>query len=81
MVRKKFKRLIMRGFLTQEELDGLARQSEAVHAPLEELLMQRGVPKHEILFCLSEHYELPYVEYDESVICSYSSQFGWTWRN
>ena len=71
MVRKKFKRLLTRGILTQEELDSLARQAEAVNAPLEELLMQRGVPKHEILFCLSEHYELPFVEYDESVICSY----------
>jgi uncharacterized membrane protein YidH (DUF202 family) len=71
MARKKFKRLLMRGILTQEELDNLARQSEAVNAPIEELLMQRGVPKHEILFCLSEYYGLPFVEFDESVIASY----------
>ncbi len=61
----------MQGILTKEELDNLARQSEEINTPLEEFLMQRGVPKHEILFCLSEHYGLPFVEFDESVTASY----------
>ncbi len=29
-----------------------------------------GVPKHEILLCLSEYYNAPFAEYDEGVIVS-----------
>ena len=35
------------------------------------MLIGKGVPKHEILFCLSEYYGLPFVEYDESIITAY----------
>ncbi len=57
--------------LTPGELERLTRESAAVNVPLEEILMQQGVPKHEVLFCLSEYYGLPFVEYDESVVASY----------
>ncbi|GER92741.1 hypothetical protein A45J_0466 [hot springs metagenome] len=34
-------------------------------------MIKEGIPKHEILFCLSEYYGYPFGEYDESVIASY----------
>ncbi len=71
VINTKFKRLLKRGTLCQAELEKLARESAETNTPLEELLLSRGVPKHEILFCLSEYYGLPFVEYDESVIASY----------
>ena len=37
---------------------------------LEERLLLHGIPKHEILFCLSEYYGYPSVEFDETVIVS-----------
>ncbi len=47
------------------------RKSEDSAGYPEELLMGMGIPKHEILFCLSEYYNLPFVEFDESVVASY----------
>jgi uncharacterized membrane protein YidH (DUF202 family) len=71
MINAKFNRLIKRGTLSQAELEKLVRESTEANIPLEELLLQQGVPKHEILFSLSEYYGLPFVEYDESVAASY----------
>jgi uncharacterized membrane protein YidH (DUF202 family) len=71
MVNTKFKRLLRRGTFSQAELDKLTRESAETNTPLEELLLDRGVPKHEVLFCLSEYYGVPFVEYDESVVASY----------
>ncbi len=71
MVKKKFNRLLRRRILSEDELDVLARESASSGIALEELLFQKGVGKHEILFCLSEFYGLPFVEYDESVAASY----------
>lgn len=33
-------------------------------------MIARGIPKHEILFCLAEHYGCPFLEYDESTVVS-----------
>ena len=71
MERKKFERLIKRGILSGDELDRLIRESATSGSLLEEKLIENGVPKHELLFCLSEYYGLPFVEYDESVITAY----------
>ncbi len=70
MERKKFKRLIKRGVLSGEELDRLIREAELSRTSLEELLRAADIPKHEILLCLSEYYNAPFVEYDEGVIVS-----------
>lgn len=71
MVTNKFERLVRRGILSRNELEKYAREAEASGAALEELLIDRGVSKHEVLFCLSEYYGIPFAEYEEGVIASY----------
>jgi uncharacterized membrane protein YidH (DUF202 family) len=66
----RFNRLLRRDYVSEEELGSLTK-SAAAGTAIEELLVQKGIPKHEVLFSLSEHYGLPFVEYDESVIASY----------
>src|SRR5512143_2139629 len=70
MVYKKFDRLVKRGVLSREELEKLVLESQGADASIEARLKRRGIPKHEILFCLSEYYGLPFVEYDEGIIIS-----------
>jgi uncharacterized membrane protein YidH (DUF202 family) len=70
MLRKKFEVLINKGFLTEEDLNEVISESETSGNYLEEMLIQRGVPKHEILFCLSEYYGYPFVEYNENIVVS-----------
>lgn len=71
MVMNKFERLLRLGILSRKEFDACAEEAAASRIPLEELLIERGVSKHEILFCLSAYYGLPFVEYEESLIASY----------
>jgi len=68
---KKFQRLVLRGLTDYDELCTIIREAAASGDSAEDELLCRGVPKHEILFCLSEFYGLPFVEYDESVAASY----------
>ena len=70
MEQNKYYRLVRRGALSAQDLESEVRDAEKSSLPLEELLLQRGVPRHEILFCLKEFYGVPFVEYDESVIIS-----------
>lgn len=46
------------------------KESEDSGNSPEELFIGNGIPKHELLFCLSEYYGAPYVEYDEGIIVS-----------
>ncbi len=71
MVNGKFARLRQRGILTQDELEATFVEAGSSGRCHEEFLIAQGVPKHEVLFCLSAHYGLPFVEYDESVAASY----------
>ncbi len=71
MADKKFERLINRGILTEEELSEGLRESLASGKYPEDLLIEKGVPKHEILFSLTEFYGISFVEFDESVIASF----------
>jgi uncharacterized membrane protein YidH (DUF202 family) len=64
---QKFARLIALGIITEQELKGLAQESVTSDKYPEELLLNRGVPKHEILRSLSEYYGRPFVEFDESL--------------
>ena len=70
MVRNKFDRLIKRGVLSGDDLHRIIRESATSGSLLEEMLIGKGVPKHEILLCLSEYYNAPFAEYDEGVIVS-----------
>ncbi len=66
----KFVRLTKRGILTSEELADYIRESAESGEHPEELLIRKGVPKHEILFCLSEYYGYAFLEYDEGIVVS-----------
>jgi uncharacterized membrane protein YidH (DUF202 family) len=70
MEKTKFDRLIDRGVMTKEELTILCGEAKRSHQGIEDLLLARRMPKHELLFCLSAYYGYPFVEYDESVIIS-----------
>lgn len=70
MNEKKFERLVRRGFLTEENLKLAIEESEAAGNPIENLLLDKGIPRHEMLFCLSGYYNLPFTEYDEDMSIS-----------
>lgn len=70
MEQKKYHRLVRRGVLSVQGLERIIREAAQSSGSVEELLLQRGVPRHEVLFCLKEYYGVPFVEYDESVIVS-----------
>ncbi len=63
----KFKELITRGFLTQENLYGIIRESIDRATTTEEILLSKNIPKHEVLRCISTHYDLPSAEYSDAV--------------
>lgn len=67
----KFSRLSDRGIVPFSELADAARCALSNNEDLGEVLVRRGVPKHEVLFCLSEHYGVPYAEFDEGLLVSY----------
>jgi uncharacterized membrane protein YidH (DUF202 family) len=71
MIRDKFNRLLRLGVLSEVELDSMERKSTATGTAIEELMIRQGIPKHEVLFCLSEYYGYPFVEFDEDVVASY----------
>lgn len=70
MTDTKFARLTKRGIITIEEWKRAARAAAASGKYPEEVLREAGVPKQELLFCLSEYYNCPFVEYDEGIILS-----------
>jgi len=69
-VQHTYNRLVTRGVISREALDKLIQEAQVSVTALEELLLSSGVPKHEILFCLAEQCDCPFVEYDEGVIVS-----------
>jgi uncharacterized membrane protein YidH (DUF202 family) len=71
MIRDKFNRLLRRGVLSEVELDSIEREAIATGTSAEELMIRQGIPRHEVLFCLSEYYGYPFVEFDEDVAASY----------
>lgn len=72
MQKEKFERLLKRKLITLDELDEVRHEAEVSGAYIEDLLLRLGIPRHEILFCLSEHYGCPFVEYEENLIVSQS---------
>ncbi|MDA8162652.1 MAG: hypothetical protein M0022_07090 [Desulfobacteraceae bacterium] len=67
----KFKRLIENNIITQDILNDSIEQARRTAKYIEELLIEKGVPKHEILFSMSEYYGCPFTEYNEGVAASY----------
>jgi uncharacterized membrane protein YidH (DUF202 family) len=71
VMRQKFGRLCRLGLLTEKSLTDIIATSSSSGACVEELLMDSGIPKSEILSSLSEYYKCPSVEYDEGLMASY----------
>jgi len=60
--RKRLQRLIDRGVLAEEELDRILRESENsgyTDSWTEEVLIKKGVPRHEVLLSLAGYYGCP----------------------
>jgi uncharacterized membrane protein YidH (DUF202 family) len=68
--RHRLQRLIDRGVLAEGELDRVLRESEKSGGWPEEVLIKKGVPRHELLLSLAGYYECPFIEYDEGVVLS-----------
>lgn len=66
----KFVRLVRRGLLTEEELGRAIIESGSSKKYIEDVLMEKGIPRHEILLCISEFSTCPFVEYDEGITVS-----------
>ncbi len=72
MRKERHQRLLKRGIITPEAFRDAERESSSHGRFLEEILGDRGVPRHELLFCISETYNLPVVEYREDLLISRS---------
>jgi uncharacterized membrane protein YidH (DUF202 family) len=71
MINEKFKALVTKGVIAREELESIIGESARSCRYPEELFIEKGIPKHEILSCLSGYYGFPFVEYDENLTASY----------
>jgi uncharacterized membrane protein YidH (DUF202 family) len=61
------KSLADRGIIGEAALRETILKSQGSLRRLEELMTGRGVPNHEILLCLSNHYRFPFLEFDENI--------------
>ncbi len=66
-----FDRLITNNSIGKAELEAALKQAEASGTPVEQVLLEKGVPKCEILVSLADHFGCPYVEYDEDLMVSW----------
>lgn len=72
MLQNKFNRLIRSGLISARELEIIVEDSSVSGEFPEEVLIRRGIPRHEVIFCLSEYYGYPVIEYDEGLVVSRS---------
>jgi uncharacterized membrane protein YidH (DUF202 family) len=62
-----FSSLVDRQIISKADFERVVMESDGAIRRTEELILSLGVPKHEILLCLSERYCLPFVEFDENL--------------
>jgi uncharacterized membrane protein YidH (DUF202 family) len=67
-----YQRLVRRNLLTDEALRSIVGSSKGSPLAAEELLLSRGIPRHELLLCLTGTFNCPAIEYEESVIVAQS---------
>lgn len=63
----RFQELVDKGLLAADELSDIVTSSGSTGRFPEDLLLNRGISRHEILFCLSRFFNCPFVEYDEDL--------------
>lgn len=67
----RFDRLLRLGITEEATLQDVLEKAALTGAFPDEMLVAAGVPKHEVLFSLSEFHGCPFVEFDESIMASY----------
>jgi len=65
-----FASLVSQGLITRDRLGEIIQESLSTGAHPGQLLIERGIPKHQVLLCLAEYYGHPFVEYDEGLTAS-----------
>lgn len=70
MYEDRFQRLLRRCLISGEELRRVLEDSAVSGRYPEDVLLERGVPRYELLLSLSEAYHVPFVEYSEDLIIS-----------
>jgi len=63
-----FALLVRQGVITQDSLKEIIQEAASTGAHPGELLLERGVSKHQVLLCLAEYYGHPVVEFDEALV-------------
>jgi uncharacterized membrane protein YidH (DUF202 family) len=71
IIKQKFERLIRLGLITEQALNDIIDKSKGSNEYIEELLVDFGVPKHDLMSSLSEYYKYPSVEYEEGLMAPY----------
>src|SRR5512143_181325 len=69
-INSQFACLLTERLFARDDLKAIVAESEATGRSVAELLMTKGIAKHEVLRCLSAYYGLPYLEYDEGLLAS-----------
>ena len=67
-----YQRLVRRNLLPDEALRSIVAGSKGSPRAVEKMLIARGIPKHELLLCLTGTFNCPAIEYDESVVVAQS---------
>jgi uncharacterized membrane protein YidH (DUF202 family) len=70
-VETRFERLLRLRLISREDLTDASAVAEASAVHIEDVLLSRGVTKHDIMRSLSEYYGCPAVEYNESLMAPY----------
>jgi uncharacterized membrane protein YidH (DUF202 family) len=65
---EKYAVLVAEQIISPELLNQLIQESTRTNAPIEDLLLAAGVPRHELLKALSGYHHLPFFEYDEGLL-------------
>jgi len=64
----RFQQLVTRHVVSVSDLDAVLQEASAAGRRPEELLLSKGVSKGALLKCLAEHYQLPFMEYQEGLL-------------
>ncbi len=62
-----FSALVDRGMIGRADLEKIVSESNGSAGRIEDAISGLGVPKHEVLLCLSRYYGVPFVEFSESL--------------
>ena len=64
----KFEQLVTQQVISIADLNAILQQASVAAQRPEDLLLSRGVSKGALLQCLADHYQLPFLEYQEGLL-------------